>query len=291
MLGVEPKGYAMNHDDAWGATDLDLERYLRRIGLAGPVDADLAGLTELVTAHATTLPWENIDAVRGIAGELTIDALQRRMIDGRRGYGCTGHVPLLAAALERQGFTFSAVAGRVLLQGEHSPSTHALLVVQADGARWLVEVGFGAVPLAPVRLVDGVEQDAGGWTYRMSRRIVGFGEEWQLDFLDPSSGQWRPQYRFALAERTWSDLRMTNFYVSTSPYSPFRGRLMAVANHPDRRLVLTRDAIITTRPDGFKETEPYPAADRRAVLADAFAIDLTADEAADLDRVIPVSAS
>ncbi|ADG80617.1 N-acetyltransferase OS=Tsukamurella paurometabola (strain ATCC 8368 / DSM / CCUG 35730 / CIP 100753 / JCM 10117 / KCTC 9821 / NBRC 16120 / NCIMB 702349/ NCTC 13040) OX=521096 GN=NAT1 PE=3 SV=1 [Tsukamurella paurometabola] len=283
----------MNHDEAWGADELDLDRYLRRVGLDAPVAADPDGLARLVAAHATTLPWENIDAVRGIPGELTIGALQRRMIDGRRGYGCTGHTPLLAAVLQRHGFVFSAVAGRVLLQGETSASTHALLVVQVDGARWLVEVGFGAVPLAPLRLVDGLEQDAGGWTYRVTRSTPGFAEEWQLDFFDPSSGQWRPQYRFPLAARTWSDLRMTNYYVATSPFSPFRGRLMVVMNHPDRRLVLTGDSIITTRPDGFREVAPYPAADRREILAEAFAIDLSDEVAAEVDRLVEnrVSAS
>ena len=118
--------------------------------------------------------------------------------------------------------------------------------------------------------------------YRLTASTVGFGEEWQLDFLDPSSGQWRPQYRFSLTDRTWSDLRMTNFYVATSPHSPFRGRPMAVVNRPGLRHVLTRDAVITTRPDGGRESVPYVAADRRAILAETFAIDLPADEDAAL---------
>ena len=78
---------------------------------------------------------------------------------------------------------------------------------------------------------------------------------------------------------------MSNFYVATSPHSPFRGRLMAVVNRPGQRHVLTRDAVVTTRPDGFKESVPYAAADRRAILAETFAIDLPEDEAAALAAV------
>ncbi|BDD84644.1 arylamine N-acetyltransferase [Tsukamurella pulmonis] len=272
----------MNDDDAWGAPALDLPRYLRRVGLAAPPAPDLAGLTDLVRAHARTLPWENFDAVRGVPGELTIDALQRRMIDGRRGYGCTGHVPLLAAVLQRTGWKFGAASGRVLVDGRPAASTHALLLAEVDGAPHLVEVGFGAVPTVPLRLESGLEQDADGWRYRLTAMPVGFGEEWQLDFLDPSADQWRPQYRFTVADRTWADLRMTNFYVATSPHSPFRGRPMAVVNRPGLRHVLTRDAVITTRPDGGRESVPYVAADRRAILAETFAIDLPADEDAAL---------
>lgn len=285
MVAGSFEGETMNDDGAWGAPDLDLPRYLERVGLGAPPAPDLDGLSALVRAHATTLPWENFDAVRGIPGDLTVGALQRRMIDGRRGYGCTGHVPLLAAVLQRTGFRFGAASGRVLVDGRPSASTHALLVVEVDGAPHLAEVGFGAVPLAPLRLESGLEQDADGWRYRLTASTVGFGEEWQLDFLDPSSAQWRPQYRFALTDRTWSDLRMTNFYVATSPHSPFRGRLMAVVNRPGERHVLTRDAVITTRPDGFKESVPYAAADRRAILAATFAIDLPEDEAAALAAV------
>ena len=53
---------------------VDVEQYLERIGLRGPVRPDLETLNTILFAHATTVPFENLDVLLGRPIELTPDA-------------------------------------------------------------------------------------------------------------------------------------------------------------------------------------------------------------------------
>ncbi|WP_260616257.1 arylamine N-acetyltransferase, partial [Streptomyces sp. WAC05292] len=97
---------------------LDLEGYLGRIGFRGERAATESVLRELVRAHVTALPFENFDAVLGAAIPLDVPAVQDKMLRRGRGGYCYEHAVLFAAALERLGFRFTALHGRVTLGSE-----------------------------------------------------------------------------------------------------------------------------------------------------------------------------
>src|SRR5262249_13238611 len=91
----------------------DLAAYLKRIGQAGALQPDYATLAALHLAHATHIPFENLDILLGRPIRLDIGSLQEKMVRGARGGYCFEQNLLFAAALEAIGFRFTQLAGRV----------------------------------------------------------------------------------------------------------------------------------------------------------------------------------
>ena len=58
----------------------DLDAYLERIGLRGR-----PSLREVHRAHVSAIPFENLDPHRGVPVSLDEEALERKLVAGRRG--------------------------------------------------------------------------------------------------------------------------------------------------------------------------------------------------------------
>src|SRR5688572_327227 len=117
---------------------LDLAAYLARTGLAAVPPATPAGLAELHLAHATHIPFENLDVLLGRPIRLDLDSLQQKLVRDRRGGYCFEQNMLFAAVLEAVGFRVSRLAARVRYRTTRLlPRTHMLLLVDADGGPYL----------------------------------------------------------------------------------------------------------------------------------------------------------
>src|SRR5215472_2819420 len=135
---------------------LDLHTYAARVGYTGDFTSSLATLRALHLAHATHIPFENLDILLGRPIRLDLESLCGKMIDGRRGGYCFEQNALFAAVLEAAGFRVRRLAARVRSGASGvRPRLHMLLGVEAEGGLWLADVGFGAdgllhpLPLRP----------------------------------------------------------------------------------------------------------------------------------------------
>jgi hypothetical protein len=97
----------------WNGAELDLDAYLARIGFDGERAPTVRTLHELVRAHTTAIPFENLEIILGRTIPLDLATLQDKMVHGRRGGYCYENVGLFAAALERLGFGVTGLSGRV----------------------------------------------------------------------------------------------------------------------------------------------------------------------------------
>jgi N-hydroxyarylamine O-acetyltransferase len=61
---------------------LDFEAYLQRIGLSA---SEQRTLHDVHRAHATAIPFENLDPHRGIPVSLVEEDLERKLVHERRG--------------------------------------------------------------------------------------------------------------------------------------------------------------------------------------------------------------
>ncbi|GAA1460710.1 hypothetical protein GCM10009603_23410 [Nocardiopsis exhalans] len=131
--------------DFWHGGDLDLDAYLARVDLSDDLPPTLDTLTAVHRAHLATIPFENLNLLLRRPVLLDVPALTDKMVRRRRGGYCYEQNLLLAAVLDRLGFTLTAFSARVLMGGDGRPrpSTHALLRVEVDGEPWLADVGFG----------------------------------------------------------------------------------------------------------------------------------------------------
>ena len=89
---------------------LDLHAYAARVGYSGRFTPSLATLQSLHLAHATHIPFENLDILLGRPIRLDLDSVCAKLIDGRRGGYCFEQNALFAAVLEAAGFRVRRLA-------------------------------------------------------------------------------------------------------------------------------------------------------------------------------------
>src|SRR5262249_26564564 len=94
-------------------SSLDLDAYCARVNYAGPPTPPLETLPALHLAHATHIPFENLDILLGRGIRIDLDSLQAKLVHARRGGYCFEQNTLFQAVLEQLGFRVTALAARV----------------------------------------------------------------------------------------------------------------------------------------------------------------------------------
>lgn len=251
----------------------DLDAYLARIGLARPAQADLDTLAAVQLAHAQSIPFENLDPWTGRTVALDLDALQRKLVQARRGGFCYEHNLLLGAALRAIGFSVLDLAARVrwnVAEGLVRPRTHMLLVVSLDGEPFVVDAGFGGMTMTgPLRLERRGPQDTPHGRFRVQRE--GGSHAVQVEV----GGAWKTLYTFTDEPQLLADYEMTSWYLCHHPESLFRQLLIAARPTAEGRWSL-RDQLLTLhRPDGRHESQTLRSvAELKQALAGNFGIDV-----------------
>lgn len=231
---------------------LDLPAYLHRIGYAGAIAPTRQVLEALHLAHATRIPFDNIDILLGRPISLDLARIQAKLVQQRRGGYCFEHNLLFAAALRESGFGLTLLAARVRLGTRAMlPRTHMLLLVEAEGRRWLADVGFGGEGLLlPVPFGTGEAATQYGWTYRVFEEAK--SGTWILQ--SRRNDVWVDLYAFTLEAQLEVDYDIANHYMSTHPESRFVRTLTVQLPSPERRMILRnreltedRGAVVATR--------------------------------------------
>ena len=248
---------------------VDLDAYLGRVGLPTRPTADLEGLRALHFAHATTIPFENLDIQMGLPIRLDLPSLQAKLVSRRRGGYCFEHNTLFLAVLTAVGFEAIPCEARVRLgASEVLPRTHMLLVVRMAGAPWLCDVGFGGEGLLHPVPMDG----AAHGQFRNTYRVV---EEGDLRVLQAfHHGAWEDLYAFLPELRYPIDFELANHYTSTHPESRFVKTLTAQLPGPDVRRILRNRAYAEIFGDQVEGRELAPA-EVIPVLREVFGIEVT----------------
>jgi N-hydroxyarylamine O-acetyltransferase len=250
------------------SSDLDLAAYLRRIGLEAWPTADLAGLKALHFAHATSIPFENLDIQLGLPIHLDLASLQAKLVRRRRGGYCFEHNTLFLAVLRAVGFEAIPCEARVRL-GALSllPRTHMLLIVRLAGAPWLCDVGFGGEGLLHPVPMDGAAHGQFLNSYRVA--VEGGLRVLQSFHL----GAWEDLYAFAPEARFPIDFEVASHYTSTHPGSRFLTTLTAQLPGPEVRRILRNRAYAELRGDQAEGRELAPE-EVIPTLREAFGIEV-----------------
>jgi len=229
---------------------VDLGAYAARIEYGGEFTPTLATLRDVHLAHATHIPFENLDILLGLPIRLDLESVTAKLIHARRGGYCFEQNALLAAVLEAIGFRVTRLAARVRMGAtEVRPRSHMLLAVDVEGGRWLADVGFGGDGLLlPVRLQADEVQRHFGWQYR----VIVEGASHVLQTWRPAG--WLDLYSFTLEEQYAVDYEVSNYFTSTFPTSPFVTRLVAQRPGIEARLLLVNRQLTEQRPDGVSES-------------------------------------
>lgn len=261
----------MTGSDPWGVADLDLDGYLRRVGVA-PRPPSRAAVDELLEAHVRAFTFDNVDVLLGRHAGVGLAAVQEKFVGRGRGGYCFEHATLFAAVLERLGYDVRRRLGRVGPVGL-TARTHMTVLVRLDGEELWADPGFGMSLLRPVPLVDGAEDEHRGWRYRVVR--VPDLPGWQLMRLREEG--WELMHTMDELPVHPVDVVAGHHFTSTHPDSHFTRRLMITKHLPGRHLTVTSDAVTVRRPG--RPTEHRPLADGELdLLVEELEVRLSAEE-------------
>lgn len=248
MKQSERHNQALTRDPTAG---LDLHAYLKRIGYDGEPTPTIGTLRDVQLRHAESIAFENLNPLMGWPVHLDIESLQQKLVRSGRGGYCFEQNLLLKHALEVMGFHVTGLAARVLWntpEGAVLPRSHMLLLVDLDGVRYVVDVGFGGVTLTgPLRLEVDIEQTTPHEPFRLVKAEDEFTEQVKI------GGHWVSLYRFNLCEQLLPDYEMANWYLSTHPASRFVTGLLMARPAADRRYALLNNQFTVHYRHGGKD--------------------------------------
>jgi len=256
----------------------DLDAYFTRIGYHGPREPTLAVLRALHDRHPRAIPFENLDPLLERTPRLDLTSLQAKLVGARRGGYCFEHNSLFRAVLEALGFQTTGLAARVewmAAEGFVGPRTHMLLRVDLPEGAYMADVGFGGLTkTGPLRLEPGLEQQAGGFRFR----LVPVHDGLQLQVGLPDG--WTPMYRFEPLPQQPIDYELANWFVATHPTSPFVNGLMGAFVADDRRYGLKDNQLTVRYADGRVERRALTADELAETLHGEFGLGVPEDEQA-----------
>lgn len=198
-----------------------VDEYLRDLGLEGR-GRDLDFLNDIVARHVATFPFSSVGCRLGEDLPLDFASLFDRIVVRRRGGYCFEQNGLLFEILEELGFAPELYLARVIYnQDTHPGLTHRISIIQHEGQRFVMDVGFGPLgPRVPVHLSERETPD-GEKIFRVAEPRPG---EYHMQVL--KDGKFFSLYRFELARYGQADCEVGHFYSHRHPDASFVNHLV-----------------------------------------------------------------
>jgi N-hydroxyarylamine O-acetyltransferase len=212
-------------------------RYLERLGVSVGPTPSWSSLTELVSAHLQTVPFENLDIVNRMGPELTTAGALHKVVSRRRGGFCYELNEAFGALLAHLGFHVRRIEARVWSEPRREfgpPFDHLALVVTLPEGEFLTDVGFGDNNRRPMRLPEDALLDISGqFTLAPVAKDL-----WRLTRPD------RPLYEMTLKAQPLAAFAAMYRYHQTSADSIFAKGLICTRATACGRVTLSRDRLI-----------------------------------------------
>ncbi|NIK77106.1 arylamine N-acetyltransferase [Paenibacillus castaneae] len=153
-------------------TNTEIKAYLKRIGITEIQPPSLSYLFELHKAHVENVTWQTIDIFAGSPASIDVSESVHLISNRRSGY-CFHLNGAFSELLRSLGYKVSMHRAGVqpLNQEPRINSFHLGLTVsitneRQEEERWIVDVGLGDMPYAPLPLLAG-DYEQGPFTYKV----------------------------------------------------------------------------------------------------------------------------
>ncbi len=250
---------------------MNLDAYLRRIGLEGPLPPTLATLHAVHRAQAHAVPYEGLDIQQGVALDLDPARIFDKLVTRERGGWCYETNGLLAWALTELGFDVQRCTAGVYRRerGDAALGNHLMLIVNLEQnwppQNWLCDLGLGDALRAPIPLVEGPHHD-GPLEFRLEHLPDGFWRFHNHAYGAPAS------FDFLNAPADEALLRHQNAKLQTDPESYFVLNAEAIRMGTDHSVTLLGRVLRLASGTGVQKTLLATSDELAEVLATQFGI-------------------
>ncbi|MDO6432316.1 arylamine N-acetyltransferase [Flavitalea sp. BT771] len=250
---------------------MDIRGYLKRINFNDVVYTDLSTLESLQQQHVLNIPFETLDIHNHIPIILRVDSLYQKVILDRRGGYCYELNTLFHRLLSLCGFKVHMIAGRLLHgHGYGRDFEHMALIVELDGKKWLIDVGYGDFSLRPLAIAPGEVQRDGRTFYQIMEHINVDGHEYMgVAKWNDSKQAFKIEYIFTLTTRHLHEFAEMNHFHQTSRESHFARSLIVSLPIPDGRISMINNKLIRTV-DGKKQVKQILNEDHRNEILEKY---------------------
>lgn len=250
---------------------MDIDRYLKRIGVPRPSAPTAEALRALTRAHLERVPFENLEiALERRCPSLEPEDLFRKVVvEGRGGY-CFELNKLFYLLLRELGYDCYCAAARIMYRRtELRPLSHRTIIVHADGERWLCDVGFGGPSPKGAMLLAPGEQTVEGEVFS-SREEGGVVSVYRHD---PDGVNLLVSFRDVPAPEV--DFDVLSGYWGYHPGSVFTQKLVLYRCIPGGILSLVGDQFACTRQGEIVETHKISGEEELSdLLCGSFGLEL-----------------
>ncbi|WP_031476897.1 arylamine N-acetyltransferase family protein [Streptomyces bicolor] len=241
---------------------VEVDAYLRRLGVEHPAWPTVDVLRELHLRHLQTVPFENLSIHLGEEIVLEEKRLLDKVVGAGRGGFCYELNGIFGALLTALGFDVTLLAARV-----HGPKGRlgipydhmALKVGTVDGGAWLADVGFGAHSHYPLAFEARSEQVDPAGVFRIveagpdAAGVRGGHDVAEAADLEVEMAG-RPEYRLERRPRVLGDFVAGAWWHSTSPASHFTQSLVCSrVTEEGGRITLSGRTFKATAADGTRQ--------------------------------------
>ena len=249
----------------------DSGKYLERIGIRSVQNADRETLDALVSAHQSSVPFENLDVYDAETElSLNIPALYEKIVLRRRGGYCFELNGVFMALLQSLGYDCHAAAARVIWHATCTmPLSHRVTIVTIDGVRYFCDVGFGGPsPRGAILLDESAPQASGAHTFIFDKST---GVTVISRMVD---GEPEPLLTFSESPCDQVDFLALNEYQSRNKNSKFKqARTLNLVT--DTGSITLSENLLTINSNGnADETELKTDAELRGALKKHFGIEV-----------------
>jgi N-hydroxyarylamine O-acetyltransferase len=248
---------------------MNIDHYLRRIGVTGPIEPNLESLRALHRAHLLAIPYENLDVQLGRPVTIEIPAIYKKIVEGGRGGWCYEMNGIFGWALKELGFRVTRATGSVMREmgGDASNGNHLVLRIETDEGLYLADVGFGDGPIQPIAIVPG-EFTAHGFSFGLTR----IDENWWRLRNHPAGGA--PSFDFHLAPADETLLATQCHRLQTAPDSIFVQNVFCFRFTREGLVNLRGRVLRTVTPQGVSERLLESAGEFQSVIEETLGLNI-----------------
>ena len=183
----------------------------------------LDGIKALMNKHLTTFPFSSVAVQLGRDVSLDIDDIYKKVVKDRKGGYCFEHNKLFYEVLKQLGFDVTPYLARVVNNQDITPpKTHRITMLNYEGERYLIDVGFGFMSAnVPVKFGGDYTESHMSRLYRIEESGDGF---FRYQFLKDNDHY--TMYKFDLNPCYEGDFELGNFYSYKHPKAAFVNNLV-----------------------------------------------------------------